>query len=438
MKKLFLLLAAAALTLGSCDKEYTNPSAATEAQVLTSADGLIAVCNSLAVRYSTGGAQSLLYNAVAAGGLTTREQLVINQGNADEQNLSQGAGNVTNSNAVVRNLWNQAQLIRANADLVLQNAGNATDPATRSGIIGFASVFRALALGNLAQFFEQAPLTTQINSPFVPRVQLLQSAVGQLETAEAALLANPPSSDFNGKITPGVDLLNTVRALIARYSLLAGDYDKALAAAGRVDLTRRSVLTFDEVTRNAVFEWAYGNRNVIEPTDVNLGLPAALAPEAGDRRIPFYVRLTPTSTQNRGLGFYSASTAPVPLYLPGEMLLIRAEAYARKNDLPNAVTELNRVRTSTAAATVVNNLPTAPPGAGLAAYAGAQTQDAILLDIYRQRQVELAFQGFRLEDSRRFGRPGPGTTGAERNRNFLPYPRGERENNTSTPADPAI
>ena len=82
----------------------------------------------------------------------------------------------------------------------------------------------------------------------------------------------------------------------------------------------------------------------------------------------------------------------------------------------------------------------APLGLGgfLGPYAGPLTQDAILLDIYRQRQVELAFQGFRLEDSRRFGRPGPGAAGAERNRNFFPYPRVERENNSATPADPAI
>jgi hypothetical protein len=117
------------------------------------------------------------------------------------------------------------------------------------------------------------------------------------------------------------------------------------------------------------------------------------------------------------------------------MLLIRAEAYARKNDLTDAVTELNKVRTSTAAAaTTLTGLPLSPPGAGLPAYSGPLASEAILLDIYRNRLIELAYQGFRLSDSRRFGRPGPGTPGAERNRNFFPYPRVERENNSSTPA----
>ena len=50
-------------------------------------------------------------------------------------------------------------------------------------------------------------------------------------------------------------------------------------------------------------------------------------------------------------------------------------------------------------------------GAGLSAYSGPQTADAILTEIYRNRQIELAYQGFRLEDSRRFNRPGPGSAG---------------------------
>lgn len=442
MKKILLLLPVLSLLLGSCDNEYLNPSTVSEEQVVTNSDGLITVCNGMQVRFTTGGALSPLYNTVAAGGLTTRELTVINVGNIEEYNVSLGAGNITNLNGVVRNIWTQSQLVRANADLVLANAGNAADPGTRSGIVAYASIFRALAIGTLAQYFEQLPITTGVNAPFVPRVAALQSAVTQLEAAATQLAATPASADFNSKIVGGINLPNTLQALIARYSLLAGDYDKAIAAAARVDQASRSYFTFDDLARNAVFEVAFGNRNVFEPTDVNLGLTGALAPEANDRRIPFYTRTNPSSTQNRGTGFYTASAAPVPVYVPGEMLLIRAEAYARKNDLTNAVTELNRVRTSTVAATTTvagaASYPTAPPGAGLAAYAGALTQDAILLDIYRNRQVELAFQGFRLDDSRRFNRPGPGAAGAERNRNFFPYPRVERDNNTTTPVDPAI
>ena len=443
MKKYTILAALLALSLGSCNKEYLNPSSASQQQVVTSSDGLITLCNGLQARYSTGGLLSVIYNSVAAGGLSTRELTILNVGNIEEFNVSLGAGNVTNSNGVVRNLWTQSNLVKANADLVLANANNATDLGTRSGIVAYASIFRALALGTLAQFFEQAPLAVQENAPFVPRVQLLQNAVAQLEAAATQLAANPVSADFNAKIVPGIDLTNTIQALIARYSLQAGDYDKALAAAARVNLNSRSVFNFDDNTRNPIFEVAFGNRNVFEPVNANLGLTGALTPETGDRRLPFYIRTTPpppppAAQPNLGAGFYTANNAPIPVYVPNEMLLIRAEAYARKGDVTNAVTELNRVRTSTAAATFAGTLPTSPPGAGLPAYAGPLTAADVLTDILRNRNIELAFQGFRLDDSRRFNRPGPGATGSERNRNFYPYPRVERENNSQTPTDPLI
>jgi len=432
MKKISLLAVLLALSLGSCNKEYLNPSSATQNQVVTSSDGLLTLCNGLQARYSTNGLLSVLYNAVAAGGLSTRELTILNVGNIEEYNVSLGAGNVTNANGVVRNLWTQANLVKANADLVLANAGNAPEAGTRSGIVAYASIFRALSIGTLAQFFEQVPLTVQENAAFVPRVQALQNAVAQLEAAAAQLAATPVSADFNAKIVPGLDLPNTIQALIARYSLQAGDYDKALAAAGRVDLTKRSVFNFDDNTRNPLFEVAFGNKNVFEPFNATLGLTGALAPNPADRRLAFFLRTNPTATQNLGTGFYTANNAPIPVYVPGEMLLIRAEAYARKADVPNAITELNRVLTKTAATDAVGL------GAALPTYAGPQTAADVLVEILRNRSIELAFQGFRLDDSRRFDRPGPGAAGAERNRNFYPYPRVERENNPSTPVDPLL
>jgi hypothetical protein len=114
------------------------------------------------------------------------------------------------------------------------------------------------------------------------------------------------------------------------------------------------------------------------------------------------------------------------------MLLIQAEANARKNDLPKAVEFLNRVLTKK---------PADDPfliGADLPSYSGAMTQSAILEEIYKNRVIELYLLGMRLEDSRRFNRPGPGSANAERTRNFYPYPQQERDGNSNTPADPAL
>ena len=115
--------------------------------------------------------------------------------------------------------------------------------------------------------------------------------------------------------------------------------------------------------------------------------------------------------------------ARVPLYA------LEAEAHARTNNLTNAVTALNQVLAKTTDAFSL--------GAAQPAYSGANTQAAILEEIYRNRCMELYMSGMKLEDSRRFVRPGPGQTGAERTRNFYPYPQQERDANTNTPNDPA-
>ncbi|WP_128544224.1 RagB/SusD family nutrient uptake outer membrane protein [Larkinella soli] len=430
MKKysLYVGLIALLISQNACREEYLNPSAASEQQVINSPDGLIALCNGLQSRY-TSGRLGAIYNYVAASGLATREFRVLNAGNVDEIALESGLANVTNANSIVRQLWTSCLIVNSNADIILANADKVAEAGTRSGIVAYAAIFKAMSLGTLAQFFEQAPVKSAENAPFVGRNELLKQAVAQLEAAATEVNANPVSAKFNLAIVPGIDIPNTIQALIARYSLFAGDYDKAIAAAGRVDLTKRSFFSFDDNTRNPIFETAFSNRNVIEPTNINLGLPALLAPNPADKRVAVYVRSNPSATLNLGTGFATANNSPLPVYLPGEMMLIRAEAYARKNDLANAVTELNRVLTKTTDAWGL--------GASLPAYSGPQTAEAILTEIYRNRAIELAYSGFRLEDARRFGRSGPSVTG-ERNRNFMPYPRTERDNNINTPPDPAV
>ena len=111
--------------------------------------------------------------------------------------------------------------------------------------------------------------------------------------------------------------------------------------------------------------------------------------------------------------------------------LIKAECYARQDKLPEAIAALDAVRTKTTDAFGVT--------AKGAAYSGSSSdKDAILLDIYRQRCIELYMTGLKLEDCRRFGRPGPNDAAPERSRNFYPYPTVERDNNANTPADPPV
>ena len=413
------------LFLSSCSTNqlYVNPSAASEPQVVNDVNGLIALCNGLQYRFTVTRA-SPGYAYPTAAGLTTRELNVLNAGNADEDFLRQGAANVQGTNSLLRNVWTQSNLTKATADLILKNANVATDPATRGPIVAYAAIYRALALGTMAQFWEKVTIKTEEGAMFSAREDALKEAVATLESA-AAGLTTAPSASFTGRIVPGLDLANTLQALIARYALMLGDNDKALAAAAKVDLTKRSFWSFDDTSRNPLFESLFGNRNVCEPNP-GFGLPAALAPAAIDRRTAFYYT-TATATINAGLAsFYRSNSAPIPVYLPGEMLLIRAEAFARKNQLTDAVTELNKVLTKTTDAWGV--------GAALPGYSGANTTADVLTEIYKNRCIELFMSGMKLEDSRRFGRPVP----AERTRTFYPYPLNEKQNNPNTPADPAL
>ncbi|MCE7942994.1 MAG: hypothetical protein DYG95_15560, partial [Chlorobi bacterium CHB1] len=76
--------------------------------------------------------------------------------------------------------------------------------------------------------------------------------------------------------------------------------------------------------------------------------------ESGDGRLAFF--LTPADRTNPSpynlpiddlKGFFDTPTKTIPVYLPGEMNLIKAEALVRQNRLAEAVVEINAVRTKT-------------------------------------------------------------------------------------------
>jgi starch-binding outer membrane protein, SusD/RagB family len=428
----FGLVLSLSMTQMSCSiKEYTDPSAISDKQVISTVDGLVGLCNGLQLRYTVG-RQSPTYQGFSASGLTTLEQKVLNLGNTDEVNLANGGSAVTSGNSIATGIWTQSFLMINEANRVLDNLKIVSDPNVQGAVQGYASMFKALAIGTLATFYEKMPVTLGKNQPFVSREDALRQAVLLLENAEKVVPATIPTS-ISGKLVAGVDLKNSLIALQARYNLMLKDYGKASAAANKVNLAVKSGFRYDAVNTNPIFFVSYSNRNVLEPTNKNFGLPAALAPDTLDKRIAFYLNPAASSAINLGFGFPRTTTSEIPVYLPGEMRLIKAECLAQ-TDVTGAIAELNGVIKKKAADDAYG------VGADIAAgYTGAATKDAVLVEIYRQRCIELAFSGLRIEDSRRFGRPGPEAPLAtrERGRNFMPYPQSERDNNTSIVPDPA-
>ncbi len=420
------LIAFCAIMLTSCDKtEYLNPGQASNESVVKDVNGLLALCNGLQQKYSIG-RQSPVYASITAAGLSTNELIVLNQGNTDEANLSAGKGNVLGSNAVVTRLWEQSLLTKGNAELIINNIGIVGDAKTKNALLCYANLYRGLALLQLGTFWEQAPLSIGKVASFSPRVDVLNEALKMFQEGSVAAL----DATFPSSLVGGIDFVNTFNALTARTYNMLGNSDKALESANKVDLTKKSEFTFDAVTRNPIFDVHYSNANVCEPADANLGLKGSNIPADADGRVLFYLKTKTFTAMNDGKGFFTANDSKIPLYLPGEMLLIKAECLARKNQLPDAITALNMVLTKTTDVYNVN--------AALPAYSGPQTQEDVLNEIYKNRCIELYNSGLRLEDSRRFGKPNPADAGADRTRNFYPYPTSERDNNPKTPADPAI
>ena len=436
MKKIIIIaMLPFMLLFGSCEKEYTNPNAATKDAVINSVDGLLGLVVGVKREFSVG-ATSALYNLVSANGLTTKELFVINTGNGELAALEAGRGNVGNANAFVNNIWTSANLVKAYSQLLIDNADVATDQGTFTGILVYGHYFKALSIGTMAQFWEQVPtdiITSDDflggrNANFKPRTEALQEAIQLLEDAAGALAKTPISAYFNSKVGNDINMTNAIQALLARYYTMVGNSAKALEAANKVDLTSKSVFRYDAINQNPVFRTSLVNNNTYNGL-FNFGLTGTLAPDPADGRIPFYLGANPM-TNVKVQGFFKGDTDPIPVYLPGEIILIKAEAYARQNQLPQAIAELNKVLTKTDDVFAVN--------ANQPIYGGAQTQDAVLQEIYRNRCIELYMSGLKLEDSRRFNRPGPNDANAERNRNFYPYPLRERTNNPNTPADPTV
>lgn len=405
----------------SCNEEFVDPTQPSQEDILNSRDGLIGAANGLQQLWSTT-RLSPVYTIITANGFTTKELRLINAGNADEGELSIGGTFLTSKNGLTNNLWSQCLVIKSESQKIIDNIDVITVENEKASVFVHASIFKAMALGTLIQFFESVPIKTMVNAPFNSRAEVLDETIATLKATEPYLTN---ANGFTGLVT-GIKYKNTVNALLARYYLMSGKFTEALQYADLVDLTSKSTFNYDAVSNNPIAFNSILTNNVYQPLDRTFGLPSGLEPTNADNRIDFYI--TAGSNPTTAAGFFNSNTKAIPVFLPGEILLIKAEAYARQtpNMLTEAKIELDKVLTKIAANDAFGI------GANLPAYSGTMDQPSILTEIYRNRCIELYMSGLKFEDSRRFNRP---TT--ERNRNWYPYPDSEKFNNTNTPADPA-
>ena len=142
--------------------------------------------------------------------------------------------------------------------------------------------------------------------------------------------------------------------------------------------------------------------------------------EAGDTRVDRYTTATALSAFGGAslveTNIFLTDIDPIPFFSQDEMTLIRAEALARLNRLPEAIIQINIVR---------NNA-----GLGSKTAVDLPDQAAVMAEIVTQRTYSLFSTGLHWADERRFGLI------AQAKVRYLPYPFAERATNPNTPANP--
>jgi hypothetical protein len=405
-----------ALALGAgCSLDVTNPNAATQQAVVSTPAGLRALAVGLQGRFGNSIDHAVWVPGIVSGELGNTDASLSNSREFQKYPVaSANATRIEPTNPELLNFWSrQFQVVRAANDL-LDNVGQVTlAPGTKSGVTALAKTLKAVAFATLIEAWQQVPLDASSPTPsFADRATVLKAAQDLLASARSDLSATPPSTEFTSSILlPGIDLANTIRAMQARVSLAAGQYDQALAFANEVPASAASEFRYSTVDQNPV--WA-----VIQ----SVRYFAALASfrtnaEAGDTR-PNRFTGTAVTTPFGGAQvvpvlLYRNQSDPFPLFTQDELTLIRAESLARLGRLAEAIVEINKVRQA----------------AGLAALGAGQlaTQAAVLEEVYRQRTYALFLTGLHWADQRRLGHIADARTA------WLPYPAQETVSNPNAP-----
>ncbi|HEU5184833.1 MAG TPA: hypothetical protein VFU01_09715, partial [Gemmatimonadaceae bacterium] len=252
-------LLASSLGLVACDLDTTNPNAPTQETVVTSAEGLMALGVGLQARFgsSTG-------NFIYSAGLLTEELGAI--GTAFSTISDAEGGTVPQGAGITIDPWNSGYRTIKTANDIISNAGNVEMPrGTRSGLLGLAYLFKAAAIGELLQAFEQLAIDTYTDPTpaFVDRTTALDAVLALLDSAAVAYADTVPSAQFTSQVlATGLDIPNTIRAYKARYRRLAGDWAEALAVADSVSRTVFSRLPFTAQTQNPLFVFSSGSSGV--------------------------------------------------------------------------------------------------------------------------------------------------------------------------------
>ena len=438
MKMRHFACAAAALMLGACDSPLeVDPTASISSET--------ALSTPRGIELAVNGA----YRAVQDGSLYGLEEMVFPDLYADNLDFTGtfqthrevGLRNLSASNGAVLSHWAAAYDAINRVNNILDAVDNVAglSAAQVSQYRGEALFIRGLMYHILVRYFGDVPVVTEPARGVGPTALVSRSPQAEVYTRivtdleEAATLLPPALND--GRATRGA-----ANALLARVYLdqgnntLARDKATAVISSGLYSLNA----DFDDnwATKNSpesIFELQYSINNSNNQAfwffPQSLGGRWGFAPtvsllnafEAGDERLAASIRTQ--GTQRYGTKYFRIANGDdnVVVLRLAEMYLIRAEANARLN---------------AADATVRQDLDALRVRAGLAPLAVTVAGQAALLDaVLQERRVEMAFEGQRFFDLRRFG---VATTllSISNDRLLFPIPQAERDVNTNLSQNP--
>src|SRR5690606_1936161 len=122
---------------------------------------------------------------ITISGFLANELTLLNQGNTAELQLSLGGTSLDGGNTVITNLWTNSNKIIFDANLVLDNSASIADKGLVSGLVGYATIFKALAMGDLAAYWEKIPAGTGENVTFITRAEAYTKIVADIDLALA-------------------------------------------------------------------------------------------------------------------------------------------------------------------------------------------------------------------------------------------------------------
>lgn len=323
-------------------------------------------------------------------------------------------GGATDPNGIFNTYYGSFSSTRRRAEsfnLAVQSASLLTAPE-KSASLGFARTVQGWAMLNLLNMQYEKGIRSgyaDLREPndllkplkFTDYAGGLDLVIATLNEGATALDAGGAAFPFTfasgwaGFTTPA-DMKKVNRAFAARAYMYKKDWVSMNTALGLSFLNQTGDL---KVGPKFNFSTAQNDtpNSFFQSPDAN-GAPFVLfdevvtSAEAGDTRVSTKTRARTTARSSGGISstyelkLYAANSANIDIIRNEELVLMSAEAKAQTNDVAGATAAVNTIRTS----------------AGLSAYNGGATRDALISEILKQRRYSLLFEGHRWFDARRY------------------------------------